>query len=87
MKRSAEGNFLSGWKRGWKIDFYNINILRMIFHGGRAPVHFKIKLIDISFFFFGGKIKTGAAIFQLLISKSCFIVLVSIGPAMEPDKL
>lgn len=58
----------------------------MIFKTGRAPVHFKIKFVDIASFIRSGEIEFCIPVFQLLFTKSGLIILIGIGPEMKPDK-
>jgi hypothetical protein len=59
----------------------------MIFCSDPGIVHAEIKPVDIPTLFLIRKIEILATILQQLIGKSCAIVLVGIGPDMEPDKM
>ena len=57
MKRGCYGYFLTGCKRSGKQEFYNINMLWMVFDVGCDIVDLKIKAVYISLLFFIREIK------------------------------
>jgi hypothetical protein len=57
----------------------------MVKRSGYHAIHPKVKPVHISPLLFIGKIKIHSAILQQLVTESGLIVLVGIGPNMEPD--
>ena len=68
-----------------KVDLYDVDVTGMIFHACSFSVHAEIKPIDIAFFVLIGKVELCVAIGKHLFAEGGLIILVSVGPAMDPD--
>lgn len=69
-----------------KDDLYDIYILGMIFHPGFLVVDAEVEAVDITSLLAVGEIEIGSSVAEQLFAESCPIVLVGIGPAMDPDE-
>ena len=69
----------------WQNDFYDIDVLGVIFHAGGNAIYAEVQPIDITFSVLVGKIEIRSAIGQQLFAKGRSIIFIGIGPAMYPD--
>lgn len=85
MERGGDEGRLTRREGMRKIDLYDVDVTWMIFHAGGFSVHAEVQPIDIAFFVFIRKVEICVAIGKHLFAEGCFIILVSVGPAMDPD--
>jgi hypothetical protein len=69
-----------------KDDLYNVYILGMVFHTGFLVIDAEIEAVDITSLLAVGEIEIGSSVAEQLFAESCSIVLVGVGPAMDPDE-
>ena len=69
-----------------KDDFYDIYILWVVFHPGFLVIDAEVEAVDIASFLAVGEIEIGSSVAEQLFAESRSIVLVGVGPAMDPDE-
>ena len=86
MEWRGDHRHLARSERLRKLDLDDIDMFRMVFCFCGDASYFKIEPVDIAALFLFRKIKFRIAMAQLLFGERGAIVLVGIGPEVEPDE-
>jgi len=85
MKGGRQDGLATGRQGCGKDDFDNIDILGMVFHPGQLAVDAKFQTVHVSPLCGAGEIEVCFAIADPLFAEGGTVVLVSIGPAVDPN--
>ncbi len=58
----------------------------MVLHPGFLVVDAEVEAVDITSLLAVGEIEVGSSVAEQLFAESCHVVLVGVGPAMDPDE-
>jgi len=85
VKGRGDGRLASGWEGVGQDDADDIDVLGVVFHAGFLAVDAEFEAVDVTAVLPVGEIEVGAAVVQELFAEGSAVVLIRVGPAMEPD--
>lgn len=86
VEGGGQGDLASGWQGIGKDDLYDVDMLGMVFHPGLLVVDSEVEAVYIPSLLAIGEIEVGSSVAEQLLAESCLIVLVGVGPAVDPDE-
>jgi len=86
VKGSGDGDPAARGEGFWQEHFYDIDIKGVVLHFCFLAVDAKVEAVDITAFFFIREVELGAAVAEELFAEGGAIVLVGVGPKVEPDE-
>src|SRR6185437_837634 len=85
VKGCGDGRFAAGWEGAGQDDADDVDVLWVIVYAGFLAVDAEFEAVDVTTVLFVGEIEVGAAVVQELFAEGGAVVLIGVGPAMEPD--